>query len=675
MKINYLKTTFTKEFIVREERNIQRALTWARRESKQQAQTPLYNLSHFTQNNRDKGQLSIWWTLHIVIKSKEPVNLDPIAEYRHYHYKTGSGLHVIIPLEKQHTWQEWETKNQAIKRLIRSWGILGVDYSRCSPAQWHFVPSSPISAVPGVRKLTLDDLPTQPAHNPGLQLAPQADNLKAIVGKLVERHTSAWTNSHLYPFVQSCKNEGLKKDFVEDCWEKLKEPSYQGSFSDHWNSTSFSYRYPWLYQQAGEETPAMDLEGIIKQYDIYSDTSSGIYTIVREAQGWRPQTVSKNNIMDLINEQSDEQYKREVLNRKLVLMGRNFIKSNTDLYREHLIERIDGEPSELFFMLVQNLCDNGDGNAKLVEKKKDFLYRCLWQVLFGDEDKIYRLPSPCFYGAGGAGKSLFTEIFNTIYDSEYAVAEEDTNSAFNGHIQFAKIITYQESAKKKIDMDRIKRVMLQPTIQINDKGKCIRPIKNAFWRIFTSNEWMSGLNTREDTGWTRRWSFFRVKYSLSKKHPEVPNYAWGEIIRNRKEVGKWVNWIAKNYKDKQEEIHPVHDDYDVIREATLTDLEVIAQGLYDDFDAISSSVLTEIVRAELGPSYTRKSREIFHSIYQNKGITTQNRFRSNKVPYFENGVFFMEKLENKQPHEVQCLKELPQNMQEWLTQYRDGEDR
>ena len=605
----------------------------------------LYNLSTFKVLERGNEPTNFSYLMIDYEKQEGNFNNKHI-KHLDYHWYTSynSGLHMLITLNKEYSISFWNKHSSTIKNIVASWGVgKNLDKGALSPSRWFFVPHTKKPKL-SIRRnegtpLDLTNLVKLKTAEP----SPVNTNLKKIIEVIISKYGGTWHNDDLFPFVQSCKRSGISEKQTRDYWERLKDhENSQDRFESNWNSKIRNevYTYRWLYSKAGIKPKTEDLNTLLEKYNVRADIGQNQWSYHDPITNtcWLPSITNRVLMMDFLTAHSAEPITRNELLKAITATNRKGLIPITDLYKANVLtfnseDKVNPDTIDL----IMNLCDNGDGNQELQKFKFDMLMKWLYQVIFGPTDKLFQLWAPHFFGSARAGKTIFCEMFNVIYQTPNAMVamKSSSGSEFNGEIKFARVLAYEETNKSKINMERLKEEMMAERITVNDKFIRKVMLPNNYVRLFLSNQWTTGLNLENDSGFLERWSFFRVANKLSTKYPNKTKNDWHKALKTPEAIRGLLNFIQTNYKN-EELLEPLHQDCLSVKRLEANDFDIVIGAIAKNpyILGISHSAGRRIAEMLLGGKYALthyKSRVM--AAFNNTGYRPTTQCKRTDVPF------------------------------------------
>lgn len=217
---------------------------------------------------------------------------------------------------------------------------------------------------------------------------------------------------------------------------------------------------------------------------------------------------------------------------------------------DHWLKPLDGDLHEMYDVLMLAL---GGGR----QEGKDHIEQLIACKYRNPAD--FLLPCVNWYDQGGVGKNLFIDgMLGGIFgaDQVRSAGLENLTGNFNGIIRGKTVILMNEAASKKVDMERLKNLVGQPTLQINEKFIPIDQIDNTPLYFIATNDPMSipleGKNS------DRRWSIIHLVESIEAfvarhlncgedraKDLWVNKYA--DELKEPENLQAWLNHILKKW--------------------------------------------------------------------------------------------------------------------------------
>ena len=286
---------------------------------------------------------------------------------------------------------------------------------------------------------------------------------------------------------------------------------------------------------------------------------------------------------------------------------------------------------EIFDILMTCL---SSGNVEI----RNHIEQCVLRKVSNPED--FSLPALCWFGEGGIGKNLFVR---TVMDKIFCGAtgsgsSDEVTGDFNGNVRGAMVFQIEEVSKKKLDMDKIKKIIGNAVFSINEKYRAPIKQENFTWWFIGTNERNGPV--RLDGGKSdRRYSIIEAKngYSIDdeilRRYPaeNVQKYKQTFInqLTDAKQVEQWLFDIEQ--KHGVQETTPVayhKEEYNELIEYNRRPEEIVFDLLFScGFDYLSSTDVHLFYKENT--SYNPMPQNKL-SIYINKRLEEQNKAGGDK---------------------------------------------
>ena len=267
-------------------------------------------------------------------------------------------------------------------------------------------------------------------------------------------------------------------------------------------------------------------------------------------------------------------------------------------------EETDSTPHEFFSILEDSLSSQRPD-------VKFFLRHCLHHKILFPEDQ--NLPSINFYGVGGGGKNLWTDvILPTFFKTGcLTVDQKDVLGNFNASL-YGKLITHVEELQHEKHLtSRMKQMIGNRTVNITRKGQDTFTTPATAWIITSRNGNKIGINL-EGNGVDRRYSPIRLTKTLVEVVSEAKNMDTSEakeyieemantVCRNGIEVSKYIEDILEDESIPDTCPKAFHgEDYIEGLNANATIFEDICVGTFhNEFDYIPVTDMYEAYKQNI----------------------------------------------------------------------------
>lgn len=276
-----------------------------------------------------------------------------------------------------------------------------------------------------------------------------------------------------------------------------------------------------------------------------------------------------------------------------------------------------GDVHPVFDTLMDSLSGGKRVNATHIE-------HCIaWKYLHPSD---VNLPCMVFYPEGGVGKNVLVDIvLKRVFGGQSAsVKGESLLGQFNSSAKGMAVLYIDELTKDKASMEKLKHMVQQKFLDINEKHLPVKVIENTAMYIIGSNDTQGPITLAND-GSDRRWSILNIpanktlKYWIAKNYnveqSEINIQQYIDILGDSEQVAKWLNHIVMKYKDKGCPA-PLHgEDYHKLLDAQKTELVELCETVFlrKDFKFIKFIDLWNEYKTRLrednpsGINYTKKS--------------------------------------------------------------------
>lgn len=204
---------------------------------------------------------------------------------------------------------------------------------------------------------------------------------------------------------------------------------------------------------------------------------------------------------------------------------------------EHWLKPVEGDVHEMYDVLMLTL-----GGGK--QEGKDHLEQLIVCKYKNPSD--FLLSCVTWSGEGSGGKNLLVDgILGAIFGQEQVRSPglENITGAFNSIIRGRTVVLMNEAATKKVDMEKLKNLVGQPTIQINEKYLPVMQVDNTPMYFIATNDPMS--IPLADNKSDRRWSIIQLTESLDTVLARHLNCGESQAR------DLWVNKFADELKDPE----------------------------------------------------------------------------------------------------------------------------
>jgi hypothetical protein len=274
--------------------------------------------------------------------------------------------------------------------------------------------------------------------------------------------------------------------------------------------------------------------------------------------------------------------------------------------------------------------------------KKDHLEDIIWAKFLHPENIF--IPSIFLNDEGSSGKGAFVARFLTRLFGG-AVADncniEHLTGKFNGVIAGKAIIFINETARDKVDVEKVKSFIGSPTFMVEEKYEKPYACDNTGLVISATNQKTGGITLSGENS-DRRYSIFStktdiyqviIKYFLAKEGKTLTRAEatdWLEetgqhILHDEVEVGKWIAHKLISRGDIRS-VRAIHaDEYKHLLNRQRGAWTQTVEQLFNEpgFDYIRAALLRDLVlhynKGEVIPGRNKMNEEIVR-LCKDKGI-------------------------------------------------------
>ena len=634
IKVNVINSVKDTRIQVEQTEDLKEYFNWKKRTKVDKKGGALYNLSSFQTLSRG-GFFNAF--SHLCLDFEAQPNQFRAAKIKQYHFiayqSFNNGFHIILPLDKEYSKDFWDQNQKGIKNFIKSLNFGdNIDLPQTSPNRWFFLPHTKNPTLDikenKAQKLNLEHL----LHK--TSTTPQHDH---IISTLIKLHNKTLHHQELLGVVNSLKKLGLNKEAIFKVYEQIKSPESKDNFDStyNWVPTDTVYSLGWLLKFCGleEEDEIDELTKIILNYDIRVKVGEGVYSFTKSS--WLPKYVTSKDITEIFQVSSSNKHPISKIRKRLGELNRTEFLDVGALYFNNIL-RASPKGNYLYIVqLIKNLCDNGLGNKELEEQKFEWLMR--WFYIATHIKNPHQLPALCFFGVAGSGKTLFSSLFRTIFQTPEAVFNANSTSPFNNW-ETSKVLLFEEMSTNKADVNKIKEWVMSERIKINKKGINEFTIPNHFLFQFNSNELLTGINIKNDSGFTRRWSFFKTGKALDWFLDDEEITRIANSIKNRECVAAFLDLVNTKYITPHQTIKPIHDDLKAVKDLITTEYEEWLIEQSKEVDAISwADVHANFFYYH--PNSKHNYKTITAGLLEKNRIPYKTRVNRTYIP-FKYGLFF-----------------------------------
>ena len=509
--------------------------------------SPMYNLVRG--HGPKRGGLFQFFFSHLLLDYEAQTDKFRASKIKKYHFiayqSFNKGFHIILPLDKEYSSAFWEQNQRAIKDFIKSLNFGdNLDVPQISPKKWFFLPQTKEDKL---------EIVENKGQNLNLQqLLPKTtltlNNHQHILSTLIKKYHQTLHHDDLIHVVCALKKLNLDEETIFNVYEEIKSPESSDKFEETYSwepSDKNVFSEGWLLKFCGlkeVEGEIDELTKIILKYDIRVKVGEGVYSFTKF--GWLPKYVAAKDITEIFQVASSQKHPISKIRKRLGELKRVEFTDIGSLYYQNILRASSAGNYIYIVQLIKNLCDNSLANKELEEQKFEWLMR--WFYIATHIKNPHQLPALCFFGVGGSGKTLFSSLFRTIFQTPEAVFNADSTSDFNNW-ETSKVLLFEEMSTKKADVNKIKEWVMSERIKINKKGINEFTIPNHFLFQFNSNELLTGINIQNDSGFTRRWSFFKTGKALDWFLDDEEITRIADSVKNKECVSAFLDLVNTKY--------------------------------------------------------------------------------------------------------------------------------
>lgn len=259
-----------------------------------------------------------------------------------------------------------------------------------------------------------------------------------------------------------------------------------------------------------------------------------------------------------------------------------------------------GEVHPLFDCLLWSLAGESE------EAREHIEHVIGWKYLHPEE---FTLPCLVFYPEGGIGKNVLVDnVLATLFGAGQVVSvdTEKVSGAFNGMVVGKTVVFIDESQNDKLDMEKMKRLVGNRYIVINEKFQRPYQIENTALYLVGGNDPRGVIRVGHDHS-DRRWSVIKVTRPLVTiiaerrgiSHEDAKRWLSDNIwvTRDPEQVGRWLYHILSCHRDRGVP-QPYHGaDFVELASNQRPAWELVAEQVFGDegFGYISAPALHELV--------------------------------------------------------------------------------
>jgi len=218
--------------------------------------------------------------------------------------------------------------------------------------------------------------------------------------------------------------------------------------------------------------------------------------------------------------------------------------------------------------LVDNICSQKITNSHWLH----------WAILYKlTHINDVNIPALILYWAGWSGKGTLINLLSKIFWDENIMrwlGQKDLESSFDTYAGQKLIVEYNEVSSwnrfedKKV-VDRLKGIIWQPRITVNQKHRKAEEVDNIAWFHLSSNHPIP-LQLDSKHSWNRRFTIIKTWWEMNKDKARQLN----EITLNDKNIiRQYIAWLYDTYPDV-----PWLTTYPVLANAEKQQLEENCEG-------------------------------------------------------------------------------------------------
>ena len=293
--------------------------------------------------------------------------------------------------------------------------------------------------------------------------------------------------------------------------------------------------------------------------------------------------------------------------------GKEKAYNKAGIIRKYWVQPLEGDYDPRFDFLIH--CIGGGKQENMDHLEQWIAYKYLYPERVGNTPNLDIGGFP-----GGNGKGRYIELCKTIFTNPCVIAAalKELMDGFNGTWEMATLLYYDEPAANELPEGKLKQATGGEDMRSEKKGIDAKIVDRNYSILFVSNN-INGVVKLAGTGSggeDRRYSVMitdkvmvdeAINQGLAKTIEESKVYVNGinELIKDRKEVGKWLNFIIKIHQVEQMSIlGPLHGiDYQARFEGQKKELDVAFDqilSVYLKNKCIPTKILWELVKALTG---------------------------------------------------------------------------
>jgi len=372
-----------------------------------------------------------------------------------------------------------------------------------------------------------------------------------------------------------------------------------------------------------------DIERFIKEYDLYHVADGDVFVKYLKEEGTlvyirrsgivnHYPALRKEWVYTLFLEVLDD------LNRNKINMRptfRDLPDTTMNMMRtDHWVKPVNRSKvkrnySEWFDILMRSL-----SNGK--KENWDHIEQVVYWKRYHPEDT---LPCIVWYGEGGAGKNLFVEhVLGAMFGYNQATSTDSNQilGDFTDAITGKTVVYIDEAVDKKIDFEKLKSRVNNPTFTANPKGRPAFQCDNTAMYMMGSNKYLGSFKLQKDKT-DRRWSVMKLppnrdlEYYVGQHfgtddrgeiHAKLSD-AVKNVYTNPEEVGLWLDYLRGRWGKMERAPQRLHgEDYQELCSLQSSAHEEAFEFIFDrdEFEFITLQGLTSVYKIfadETGTEY------------------------------------------------------------------------
>ncbi|CUW37713.1 conserved protein of unknown function [Magnetospirillum sp. XM-1] len=241
------------------------------------------------------------------------------------------------------------------------------------------------------------------------------------------------------------------------------------------------------------------------------------------------------------------------------------------------------------------------------EEAQDHIEHVIARKYLRPED--FTIPCMVFYPQGGIGKNVFVDnVLCTIFGRHQvaSVSTDNVSGSFNGVIAGKTIVFIDESQNDKLDMEKMKRLVGNRYVVINEKFQRPYQVENTALYLIGGNDIRGVIRVGHDNS-DRRWSVIKASRPMPEVIADLRGITIDEaklwiseniwVTRDAREVGRWLHNILVRHKDKGAPSAYHGEDFNELASNQRPAWEMVAHEVFGDeaFTYVSAPKLHEMV--------------------------------------------------------------------------------